>query len=386
MSPEEQVLQNLRLLCDYMDINSIEHSSPIISKYALLLIHDPTLKPVIEDLWKDLSEDYSTINPLLKKLSKKISPICKSVVIYAKKYCVDKPNIINELLWFKGQEGINTNVYLKLIALKRIFYMMFHDTLMDHRAFIKKYATIDESDTHGPIIFSRDINNLEAQIIDQLHYLNRITQTREWYYLKQIIDFFIIYDPKVYEEQREIALKQHPINEFTLRVRSDALKRAIGPTKDPYSPEQGYNPREYKKYMDLLNAYAQKKLTPPIPSSLKIKASDWNYSTETRKFKCLNKIANFSEFKLIEGEKRTAYGYPGEVLAKVTANGKSKRTIWLFINLHEAIVGTNPEKDSNKVIYDTCVHINQRLLDDCDLKDFLIFDTTSVRINPTYLD
>ncbi len=53
--------------------------------------------------------------------------------------------------------------------------------------------------------------------------------------------------------------------------------------------------------------------------------------------------------------------------------------------MYEEIVGPNPDNDGIQAIYDACTQINDRLLDDCDLKDFLDFDMQYVRIHPDYL-
>ncbi|MDR3550502.1 MAG: hypothetical protein P4L31_03750 [Candidatus Babeliales bacterium] len=390
MTPEELIIEELRLLCEHMDVDSIEISSSKIYKFADLFLHDSLLIPISNELYKAQNDITAPLNAILKKLSQKTSNLCKKTEEYVKKNHITDQDIINDLPWLKQQKELDVTVFfIQLFALGRIFKALLHSASTDHHEFIKQYATIDESNDLLPITFPINTDQLAAEC----QYLNRIEQTCEWHYLRQIINFYIVYNPKVYAEQKDNANKQHPINKQRLDICYNALNRAIGPTKDPYHPEEGFNPRTFKMYMQQLYLYVQKKLTKPISLAATVNLSDWSYTPQTRKFTYQGKRAKFRIFKIRDEEPsdtkkafRSVYGYPGKILEILTANDKNKKKSWRPKILNEEIIGTNPDNNYHQAIYDACAQINKQLLKDCDLKDFLECDTNSVRINPKYLN
>ncbi len=384
MNPEKILLEELGVLCEYMDVDSIEISAPKIARFTQLFITDPVLVPIANEIWNSRHGDFAPLNSLLKKLFRKTSSICKSLQAYIKEKNINDPNIINSLPWIKQDLSV-VAFFMQLTILINIFKFLLRDTRVDHRPFIRQHARIDEANLQQPITF--DINTDELS--EENNHFNRIKLTREWWVLDNLTDFLWIYDQKQHKERKAIAHKQHPIYDLTLTVRNNALNRAIGPTKDTQFPEQGFNPRYFKMYMQQLHLYAQKRLIHAM-SIPQTKITDWSYCPKKRYFSCQGKIAKFRNFALMDKKKsnknpRSAYGYPGKILEDLSGKYNNRNLPRYFKNLYEDIVGTAPEDDGMQAMYDACVHINQKLFAECGLKDFLDFDMSFVRINPIYL-
>jgi hypothetical protein len=369
MDAKQLAIAELCLFCTNMDTESIENSSKKISKFATLFLNHALLIPISHEIWNLRNGYRAPLNSILKKLSKKTALLLKATKNYVETTHITQLNVINELPWLTLQPVADANVfYLQFFALQRIFKALLLDTTYDHRAFIEQYAKIDASNPLNPIIiFPIDTAPLEAE----LHYVHRTESMHEWYALDQLTAFLGIYDPKIYAEQRNSVRKQHPINDLVLTVRNNALNRAIGSTKDPQSPETGFNPREYKMYMEQLLLYVQKRfLTATLPSE-NTKITDWNYDSIKKTFSHNNKNARFRSNK-----------NPGAVLEILTKNKKETR---YYDDLYEQVIGCRPEEDAEMRMYEACEAINTMILRECGLKDFLHYNTTSVHINPQYL-
>lgn len=254
MCPEELVVEELFTLCEQMDLDNIENSLPAICILAELFLNDNFLKSIAEIIWRTQQNDFAPLNSILEELSLKIFLICKELREYVEQHHITNPDIINRLPMLK--EVICANAFwVQLFTLQTIFKVLLHDQSADHREFIKRHAIIDESNHLQPITFLINTD----QFVAELNHLERIKTIREWYYLSQIISLSQIHNHKKYDEQKNDAY-QHPINALILTTRYNALNRAIGSTKDPYFPEEGFNPREYHRYMQRLSFFVKKQL------------------------------------------------------------------------------------------------------------------------------
>lgn len=389
MTPEELIIKELRLLCNQMNVENMAESSSRIFKLGRLFIDHPSLKQIAIRLWQKQKNDYAPLNAALKKISNKMFPLCIAVDKYVRNHNITNPNIVNELPNLKHREPDNANTILvQWCAIHGIFKTLLHDPFTDHREFIRMHATIDESNPLQPITLHISINRLK----EALYKLHRVKEAQDWYSLKQILSFCLIYDPEAYEELTRSIRKRHPINQLIFAVRYKALESVIGPVKNPHIREDGFNPRLYQKHMEQLCHHAESELSLVVSSVEPKKQPSWKYDATNGEFSSSTGKHGFRNYRVPEDKKRPSrkgregYGYSRPFIDRITKDAKSRKTKWSSLNVCEIINYPGSDESGRRVMYDMCVHINQSILEKCGIKDFLIFDMDFVHINPEYLN
>ena len=259
MTQAELFLDELRFLCEQAEkIDDFATVSPFLYEFAVKFLKDPLLQPANAELTQQFLEDCALFHSLIKKIKRKLISASRGVKLYIKQSSIENPLIINELPALQNYTELSVGfLYLQHFALLRVLNILATDTTVDHRAFVKQYASIEKNNQIKSTVLSADFKALE----EELHCLNRLKGTQAWHSRNEMENFCNIFNPKIYAELKQVLQKnKQPFNLFSLDVRYNGLCKAIDPGIDPQLREQSFKPSYYKPHMQRLYQLAKRKL------------------------------------------------------------------------------------------------------------------------------
>ncbi len=364
ISEQELFLDELNSIRDRTDKSyDIKTISPLIYEFTERVISSPLTKHPLDDLKKEMAIDCDPLNKTVKNLASRIWPALEDGIIYSEKNSL-KNQPVDNLIRFNSRELTANNLCIQYCMFSKFIKSLWDDDPVKHRNFIEKYASIDETNQANPVKLNFNLDDLEKE----LKSLDRIKKTKAWYSLVQLINFNLIYNPKLYEKYKTEFKEKFPILQMQTDIRFNALDRALSPTTHPAAYEIGLNQNDCKDHMRRIYHYIRRGIMPTKSvadssnSSAEttepgVKIHAYDYDSVTAELK----IDNDNPIKYQKGEK------PAQVLKDLTSN-KHKRLSYIYIyNAHIQDPNEPKVKDlsrkEKKQVESVIRQINKRLPD-----------------------
>lgn len=136
-------------------------------------------------------------------------------------------------------------------------------------------------------------------------------------------------------------------------------------------------------YAVLVNVKLLNRFVKKFDADMKVLYQGWEKLTE-------NKSASFdmTMSKIVIGNKTIDIKQDTnhwELCRCIFKNASSKKKLWNNDELLEKWGGGFESNDSKRKVYDAAREINQKIAQETDIKDFFIFTTKTVQLNPKYL-
>lgn len=242
ISEAELFLDELKSICERADkFDDIKTNSPLISEFTEKITLSQLTKSSSDELEKEMAIDYAPLDKAVKNLADIIWPAYEDGICYSENNGIQNQATAN-LVHFNSRELTANNLCIQYCMFSKFIKMLWQDNATKHRAFIEKYASINETNQSNPVKLNFNLNALEKE----LKTLDRIKKTKAWYSFVRLINFNLIYNPKLYEKYKAELKEKFPILLMQTNIRANALDNALSPSAHPTFYEKGFNPDDYK--------------------------------------------------------------------------------------------------------------------------------------------
>jgi hypothetical protein len=359
---------------------------PLTSQFSKLTFQDPDFQAPLKKITKEGNKVFATMLKAERDALNELKSHEKTIRKYVTSNNLTNPSILQALDTFQDQLKNTPKLNTLIIPLEHALYTLVNDDTFDHSAFTQTFGKIKQINDDKWIDRADAFPKFHAWN-NKASYLAQEKQTATWYSLNQLLVFYERYNWETYDnlieklqrDGKDISQLQEEHKALTEYAEFNIPTRLF-PTIE-----------EYKNYMLQIYLHIQNQSHVITATPEQPKIIDWSYVIGKRKFSHAGKHVTFREFKLFEKKKkkRSAYGYPSEILKIITQEKNKRKKSWQYLRLFENILGTDPEQTDDQILqamFDACEQINRQISDKCDLKDFLLYDKDSVRINPRYLN
>lgn len=234
----------------------IINRAPLIYKFTNIFLTNPLLEPIRACLDNDCQRDNASIIPALKDATSKRWPLYDAIAEFIEHKKVFLPPSMYNPSIFKNRTDMTLvcfdaqdNMFRNVIS---CFLESPDEEILE---FLKKHAHIEYDNNNKRFAkFPIDKKHLE----NERNHFDRILLTREWYKFCILVDFYIIYDKKVFVEKID-ALQKSGLFVFSniLINNSRALDQAMDPRIDPSQREKIFNINIYLDPMESLLNYVK---------------------------------------------------------------------------------------------------------------------------------
>lgn len=359
---------------------------PLLYQFIKLLLQNTDLQASLKKITKEGKKIFAIVQKAERDALNELKSHEKTIRKYVTNNNVTNPLVLQALDAFQDQLKNTTTLHILIISLEHALYDLVNDDISDHSAFTQTFGKIKQINDDKSIDRAEAFPKFDAWN-ERVAYLAQEKQTATWYSLNQLLVFYQQYNWEAYDNLIK-ELQRDGKDIVQLQKEHNALTQyAYFNIPTPLFPTI----EEYKNYMLQIYLYLQNEshVTTTAPEQPKI--TDWSYDISKRKFLHANLPATFRKFKLLEKDKkkRRHYGLPSEILTRITPEKNKRKKSWKCLQLFEDIIGTAPEQTNDQILqamFDACEQINSQIHEKCGLKNFLLYDTDSVRINPRYLN
>lgn len=348
--------------------------SLILAIYEFVEVFDanPMLDPLQKSIVAVGTTEKAPIIRLAKEAIKEMRGVCKQVKSYAEEHRLLSSQFTG--LWDAIQEfeaydknqieSTSGPIIGRHYALKEALF--FIASSGDHRKFVSNFASLN---SRGEITCFTFAPSFEAYETSRQE-LERIQVTRPWYSWERLAHIYLTFKDSEKNAKRAMA-KNLLWSSQALNKRYQAICAVMnGNCSSETLIEADFGVDEYKRHVQRIFDYVQEFLIVADVADDCHSKVQWTYDASSGKFYNNNNVSTFIKNR-----------NPAGVLSTLTEDQKTKKNLWWYKELYEKVVGTPPEKEQELRMYEACKQINDR----CGLPDFLLFDTSSVHINPKYL-
>jgi hypothetical protein len=269
---------------------------------------------------------------------------------------------------------------LRYQRLSDVVYILVRKHFSLSKSFVVQFADIVE----GKMPEDHRITNIElSQTYNRWNnsyaQYERIKLTKVWYSWDQMAFFYNIYND--YEPLlHSFVSKSTFLDAISLAMRFKKIDQLVNNSAIP-KPQDLAKMEEYRQYMERVHFYTKECLSnmpvvvEQVPAEM-IKKVKWDYDV------ALGKLT-INECQLPFKPSVTR-----DVLAIVLLGNDSVRKEWFYDELNELIEGHEVEnfgEEEKDRFYGICKRIVQRIATNSGVVQFLVFNKSSVKVNPIYL-
>lgn len=329
--------------------------------------------PLLEPVWKALvaegEKEISKAVELEKQANDEMRKVYKQVKDYVEGNKITDTTVLGELNDFELIEkdlyhSSNGPTRSRHGALSYALMTLAEDTTSDHLPFVRKFGSVTDERRIQNWHFSPSYIKWD----EEEHRLDRIKVTKTWYSWDQLFFLYQIY--RDYEKVRDEMFEQRKF--FNLAGLSEFFQE-LNDTKDHREDTKRYlrqfDVGTYKTHLQRLHSYTKEMLLSEVTPKGK-SALSWEYKNGTLFIN--GKEAHFRQ------------GFRRELIALLCKNPKTVKKLWEWDEVFEEIDGSEPDISKKNSFYEACKGLSENIASKTGITDFLVYDTNTVKVNPSY--
>lgn len=358
-----------KALIEYVELFD---SNKILTAVALTIIEEGKIQT-------------ASLNELENTTLREIRDVYQQFKHFIEEHNITDAEIAFELDEFRAAEDgkLRSSIHptrLKHQRLSDVVYILVRRHFSLSKAFVLKFTEVVEAkkpEDHR--ITNIELSQTYNQWNNSYAQYERTKLTKVWYSWDQMAFFYNIYND--YEPLlHSFVSKSTFLDAISLAMRFKKINQLVNNSAIP-KPQDLAEMEEYRQYMERVHFYTKECLSnmpvvvEQVPTVM-TKKVEWDYDI------ALGKLT-INECQLPFKPSVTR-----DVLAIVLHDNDSVRKEWFYDELNESIEGHEVEdfgKEEKDRFYGICKGIVQRIAAESGVVKFLIFNKSSVKVNPIYL-
>jgi hypothetical protein len=353
-------------------------------EYLNTIYSNPILLGIKKTLIDIQAKETAQLGKLESQSREEIHRAFKQIVKHAEENKINNETITNYIKDYMDYfEERKNSSNARIIELYRIVYSillcLMHDKSTDYSPFVSQFGAIKSDGTNRKITWN--FSNSFPKWERENDRIERIKLTTTWHSWQQADLFYAIY--RDFEAMKDSLLEQNTgMGILGLMLYYGEIEDILNGNK---SSRTYFIFEEYKIHLQKIHSWFKEKLmggiksydeliieNPPIPGN-KTNEISWGYDSLTGIFSISGKNARFKKNM-----------FRAKVLELLTKNNSNRRKKWEWDEICEKIQG-EIEKDGKGKVYEACKGIVDYIASKTGITEFILFDTNTARINPSFL-
>lgn len=335
---------------------------------------NPILAPIVKRLDELVIEENKDLNKLQNDALEQMQKVYSQIDSYVKEKYITHPSILGDLEHYiafnEGRiQSTNGSIAGRYGNLSHALMLLDQDK--NHRNFTNNFGERNESEEIEKWTFSPAFEIWE----EAKNYIDRIKLTKLWYSWDRIVYFYGIY--RDYEKmKKELWEKERLMDVLNLNIIFGELNDIMNSNEDPKRYLREFDVINYKIFLERIFDFTKEVLLLTDEELTKqVAKQQWTYDPTLGIF--------YIDKTLIKLKKNN---FRAKLLELLTKTDESKHKIWSWDEIYKEIerIDDMGTKEKHKV-YDACKGLAEIIATKSGINDFLIYDTNTVCINPSYL-
>ena len=335
----------------------------------------------LEPIWKSIvgmgNIENQHINELAEKAYTEMRSTYQEITKYVEENKIERPGVLKSIKDFVAYESnsmhsSNGPIRAREGCLSYALMLLAQEKTPERLEFCRKYGTISDEGIIAEWHFSPSFNKWEIES----KRLDRLRETKVWNSWNKLVYFY-----KMFNNHEEVRNEQIKENNFlgvmNTALLFDEIERVMGYKHDPDKKIHEYKQPDYLSHLQRVHQYTKEALVKVIDElAVEERKRTWTYDPASGVLYIGGKVVQFKK-----------NNFRAKILELISKSDRNKKKTWEWDGIMEEIEGLTVLDGKHKhKVYDTIKALAEAIALKTGVTDFLIYDTNTLHINPSYLE